>query len=96
VSGNEDLLKALVQLVGRQAFPEDGLRELIGSERNQEAFNLCDGTRAQGAVAKTAGIDAGNFSRTVGRWLEAGIVFKIGEGPEARLLHVYPLGKERK
>jgi hypothetical protein len=52
------------------------------------AFNMCDGTRTQGEIAKAQGLDPGNFSRTVSRWVEAGVVFKM---PDNKLLHVYPL-----
>jgi len=55
------------------------------------AFNLCDGSRSQGDIAKVLKLDAGNFSRTVGRWIDEGVVFRLGDGREAKLLHVYPL-----
>jgi len=92
---SETLLRAVLSTVARQTFPEQRLRDIIlsrGAGANQlAAFNMCDGTKTQGEVAKAAGIDAGNFSRTVGRWIELGVLFKIGDGREAKLQHVYPL-----
>jgi hypothetical protein len=92
---SEALLRAILSSVARQTFPEARLRDLVlprGAGPNQmTAFNLCDGSKTQGEVAKAAALDPGNFSRTVARWIELGIMFKFGEGREAKLQHVYPL-----
>jgi hypothetical protein len=89
---NERLLRALVGLVGRQTFPPERLAEIIGSgEKQQAAFNMCDGSKGQGEIAKAAGINDGNFSRTVARWIAEGIVIRLGDGRDAKLLHLYPL-----
>lgn len=92
---SEALLRAILSVSARQTFPPDKLAEIVLSKgagtKQLEAFNLCDGTRAQGEVAKALKLDAGNFSKTVGRWIDAGIVFRLGEGRESKLLHVYPL-----
>lgn len=61
------------------------------SKKQLIAFNLCDGTLSQGQIAKKLNLDAGNFSRTVGRWVEAGVVFRIGSEREERLRHIFPL-----
>jgi len=45
-------------------------------------------------LAKPKKIDPGSFSRTVSRWVDAGIVFRIPEGRDVKLLHVYPLPPE--
>lgn len=93
---SEDLLKAILQTVARRTFPEERLRELVmprNAGKNQlQAFNSCDGTKTQGEIAKANGLDAGNFSRTVARWVDAGVVFKL---PDNKLLHVYPLPSEK-
>jgi hypothetical protein len=90
-----DLLRALISVSGRTAFPRDELMKLIapkkGMEKQIKAFNLCDGSRTQAEVAKSLKLDSSNFSGTVSRWIEAGILFRLGEGREARLLHVYRL-----
>ena len=50
---DENLLRALVGLVGRQVFPPNRLAEIIGSGgKQQAAFNMCDGTKGQGEIAK--------------------------------------------
>jgi hypothetical protein len=88
----DELLRFLVQLMGRHIFPEDVLRQIIGSsERQINAYNLCDGTRTQAEIAKVAQLDQGQFSRTAGRWAEAGVLFKVGTGRDGKLLHLYPL-----
>jgi len=90
-----DLLPCALQLLGRIAIPPEHIRDIIGGKKKQlEAFNLCDGTRTLKEIAKKAGIDQGNFSRTVDRWKAHGIVFSIREGRESRILHVYPLSPE--
>jgi hypothetical protein len=40
---------------------------------------------------KELGLDPGNFSKTLNRWIDEGIVIRVGEKREARPLHVYPL-----
>lgn len=88
-------LRAILAMVARQTFPPSALRELVSpggaSEKHMRAYNLCDGTRTQGEIARELGLDAGNFSRSLNRWVEVGIVIKVGEGREMRPLHVYPL-----
>lgn len=93
----EQLLGCLVQVIGRTAIQEDRVREIVGTASKQvRAFNLCDGTKTQTNIRKKVGLDAGNFSRTVRRWIEQGIMFEIADSGESRLLHVYPLGKPQK
>ena len=90
----EAYLRAILATVARQAFPPEKILEIMGpnSGENQfKAFNLCDGTRTQAEIAKDAGLDSGNFSKSLGRWLDAGIVIRLGEGREVRPVHVYPL-----
>ena len=90
------LLLALIALVGRVAFPPDQLIEIVCPKgatniKQLEAYNLCDGTRAQSEIASESNLDRGNFSRTVDRWVDAGVLFRLGEGREVRLLHLYKL-----
>jgi hypothetical protein len=90
----DDLLKALVNVMGRVAIPPDKLRPMIApgarAQKQEKAYNLCDGTRQQGEIAKKLNLDRGNFSRTVKRWEELGLLFRVG--PNGNLLHLYPLG----
>ena len=96
MTNNSDvLLRAILATVGRQAFPAAELAELVapkgGGSKQVRAYNMCDGTKSQAEIAKALKLDAGNFSRTVARWVDAGIMFRLGSGREATLLHVYPL-----
>jgi hypothetical protein len=90
-----DLLKALVGLSGRIAFSEEKIRQVVAIGRDKEtqiaAYNLCDGSRGQLQITREVGIDPGNFNRTLARWIQQGIVFRLGKGKEARFPHVYPL-----
>lgn len=89
----KELLKSIFHLVGRIAFDEKKLRNIIISKKagpkQVKAFNLCDGTKTLGEIAKEIGIDPGNFSRTVNRWVSEGILVKFGEGKTVRPLHLY-------
>ncbi|MDB5418300.1 MAG: hypothetical protein JWP50_1719 [Phenylobacterium sp.] len=93
-----DLLRALLTVTGRSAYPIDTVASIVGptsgSEKQVLAYNLCDGSKGQNEIAKAAGLDPGNFSRSVSRWIEAGILFRLGEGRDSKLLHVYPLPKD--
>lgn len=90
----EDLLRCLMHVVGRAAVPMEEVREIVGSGKKQiSAFNLCDGTRTIAEIAHKTKIKPGNMSRTATRWRASGIAFWVGEGKEARLLHIYPLPK---
>jgi len=97
---NEELnfLQAIFHLIGRQTFTEATLREIVAPTKTATkqvvAYNLCDGTRTQAEIATKVKLDQGNFSRTVTRWISAGILIRIGESKTARLLHVYPLNQE--
>jgi CRP-like cAMP-binding protein len=87
-------LRAILATVARQAFPPEKLVEIMGrnaGEKQYRAFNLCDGTRTQADIAKELGLDPANFSKSLGRWVDAGIVIRVGEGREVRPVHLYPL-----
>lgn len=91
---NQDAyLKAMLSLLGRQAFSPSQIAEIvgIGKEKQIDAYNACDGSRSQTEIAKSLSLDSGNFSKTVGRWIEAGIAFRIAEGSDAKLQHLYPI-----
>jgi hypothetical protein len=89
---NVVLLRAILSVAARRTFSIANLLEIVGAgEKQHRAFNLCDGTRTQGEIAKAAKIDKASFSRSVSRWADSGILFRLGEGRETKLLHVYPL-----
>ncbi|MGD0461629.1 MAG: hypothetical protein ABSB74_03990 [Tepidisphaeraceae bacterium] len=88
----EQLLECLIHVLGRTALPLDHVQEIVGTTPKQlKAFNLCDGTHSQAEVAKACKIAQGNLSRSFSRWIENGVAFWLGEGKEARLLHIYPI-----
>lgn len=91
-------LKAILATVARQAFPPDRLLELVtsnaGSKKQLDAFNMCDGTHTQSEIADSVKLDKGSLSRSISRWIDLGIVIRVGDGAEAKPVHVYPLSKE--
>lgn len=94
MSPQDAYLRAILATVARQTFPPERLVDIMGpnaGEKQHRAFNLCDGTRTQADIAKELGLDSGNFSKTLSRWVDAGIVIRVGEGREVRPVHVYPL-----
>lgn len=87
------LLKGILATLGRTAFPPAVLRKIVaptkGSAKQILAYNLCDGETPQADIGKRAKLDRGNLSRTIAKWVEAGIVIRIGA--DDRPLHIYPL-----
>lgn len=88
-------LKAILATLARQTFPPEALSKLVAPTKSGEkqlvAYNLCDGSRSQTEIAKELNLDAGAFSRTVSRWVELGILVRVGEKRDTRLVHLYPL-----
>ncbi|HWL04169.1 MAG TPA: helix-turn-helix domain-containing protein [Xanthobacteraceae bacterium] len=91
----EELLKAILSIVARKTFPPDVLAKIVmptvGSDKQLLAYNLCDGETPQADICKKVKLDRGNFSRAVARWIEAGVVVRVGS--DRLPLHVYPLNK---
>jgi len=97
-SESTDLLRALVGLIGRAAFPEHKLRDLVSPSGNSayfHAYRMCDGRTPLTAIVKQTGIDSSNLSKAVGKWVDAGVMFRIG--PKHLPLNLYavtqPVGK---
>ena len=91
---DDDLLRCLVQVIGRIAIPAEKAREIVGTGKNRvKAFNMFDGNQKLSDVAKKTKINQGNLSRAAADWVEHGIAFWIGAGTESRLLHLYPIPK---
>jgi len=87
-----DLLRCILHVIGRAAIPATEIREAVGKGKNRiKAFNLFDGHHTVQEVARRTKIDAGNLSRAASKWVTHGIAFQLGEGKEARLLHVYAI-----
>ena len=94
-SDSDALLRALIVTTGRAAFSVKDVYALVNptgkGAKQIKAFNLADGTLTQGEIATKVKIDRGNFSRAVARWIESGIMFRLGEGRESQLLHIFPI-----
>lgn len=95
MSNGDVYLKAMLGMLARQSFPPKELAVLVGRGKQIEAYNLCDGSRTQSEVAKELKLDSGNFSKTVARWLDLGILLRVSEGKELRPVHLYVLPMER-
>ena len=93
---NESLLRPILATVARGLFSPADIHKIVaplpGSDKQLVAYNLCDGRTPQAEIVVKAGLDKGNLSRSLARWIEAGIVVRIGR--EQCPLHVYPLTRE--
>lgn len=93
MTATEDLLKGILAAVGRTAFHPEALYKIVaptsGSNKQVLAYNLCDGQTSQAEICKRAKLDAGSLSRSIAKWIEAGIVIRIGD--DKLPLHLYPL-----
>lgn len=88
----EWLLESLIHVIGRAAIKLEEVQDAVGTGVKQiRAYNLCGGTLTQTEIADKIGLDKGNFSRLVDRWVKSGIVFRFEEGNQVKLLHVFPI-----
>lgn len=91
MSVQEALLKGILATVGRTAFPPEVLYKIIaptaGSGKQVLAYNLCDGETPQTEIGKKAKLDPGSLSRSITKWVEAGVVIRIGA--DQFPLHLY-------
>jgi DNA-binding HxlR family transcriptional regulator len=91
----ESLLRAILATVARSTFPPADIYKIVapvaGSDKQLAAYNLCDGKTPQTEIGKRAKLDKGSLSRSISRWIEAGIVVRVGR--DQYPLHVYPLTK---
>ncbi len=92
----DSLLQAILATTGRQAFPPSELAKIVapnvGGQKQIHAYNLCDGRTPQSEVGRKAKLDKGSLSRSISRWIEAGVMFRIGA--DQHPAHLYPLPKE--
>lgn len=95
MSNGDVYLKAMLAMLARQSFPPKELAILVGRGKQIDAYNLCDGSRTQSEVAKELKLDSGNFSKTVARWLELGVLIRVSEGKDLRPVHLYALPAEK-
>jgi DNA-binding MarR family transcriptional regulator len=89
----EALLRSILATVARATFPPDEITRIVAptkaSQKQLLAYNLCDGETPQAEIGKRVKLDQGNLSRAIARWVEAGVVVRLG--PDQLPLHVYPL-----
>lgn len=89
------LLRAILATIARTTFPPDVLYKIVaptvGSDKQLTAYNLCDGNTSQADIGKQAKLDPGSLSRSITKWIESGVVIRVGS--ERLPLHVYPLVK---
>lgn len=87
------LLRGILATMGRIAFPPETLQKIIaptaGSGKQVLAYNLCDGQTPQTEIGKKAKLDPGSLSRSIAKWIEAGVVIRVGA--DEHPLHLYPL-----
>jgi len=92
----EWLLECLMHIIGRASIKIEEVNAIVRKGKKPgkqvKAYNLCDGTLTQNEIAKKAGLDQGNFSRSVERWVKNGIVFRFEKGKkEVTFLHIFPI-----
>jgi len=91
----ETLLKAILAMVSRATIPPEELIKIVAptakSAKQILAYNLCDGETSQAEVCKKAKLLKGNLSSAVTRWVEAGVMVRVG--PDRLPMHVYSLPK---
>ncbi len=96
MENSESFLAAILATVGRTAFPPSELVRIVAptssAKKQVVAFNLCDGKTPQAEIRKKAGLDKGSLSRSISRWIEAGVVVRVGAGQLP--LHIYPLSND--
>jgi hypothetical protein len=93
-SNTDELLRVLIGVMGRVAFPPQTLRQVVrgpgrAADKYVKAYNLCDGTRSMREVGRMSELDSSNMTRAISRWAGAGVVFKLGT--EGRPVHLYRL-----
>lgn len=84
----------IISLLGRIAFPDNKLREIIvfGARKPEQmlkVYNLCDGRTTVSDIAKQAKVDQSSVSRAVDRWEEHGIILRIENGSEVLPRRLY-------
>lgn len=89
----DTLLKGIFATLGRTAFPPEKLYKIVapttGSTKQVQAYNMCDGETPQAEIGKRVKLDKGSLSKTISKWVEAGIVIRVGN--DGHPLHLYPL-----
>lgn len=92
------LLKGILATVARTAFPPEALYKIVAPTANSakqvRAYNLCDGETPQAEIGRRAKLDKGSLSKSIAKWIAAGVVIRVGA--EGHPLHLYPLPAKTK
>jgi hypothetical protein len=92
---NEALLRAILEMVARQTFPPSEVFKIVsptvGGQKQLRAYNLCDGRTPQSEIGKRVQLDKGYLSRSISRWIDVGIMTRVGA--DLHPMHIYPLRK---
>jgi DNA-binding MarR family transcriptional regulator len=91
MTNDEAYLRAILSVVARQAFPPNELANLVGQQKQRQAYNLCDGSRSQAEIGRELGLDKSAFSKTLSRWIDIGVALRVSDGNELRPVHLYPI-----
>ena len=91
----ETLLTAILAVVARATIPPEELHKIVAptakSGKQVLAYNLCDGETPQAEICKKTKLAQGNLSTSITRWVEAGVMVRIG--PDRLPMHLYSLSK---
>jgi hypothetical protein len=91
----ETLLRAILGVVSRATIPPEELSKIVAptakSDKQLLAYNLCDGETPQAEICKRSKLAKGNLSNSIARWVEAGVMVRVG--PDRLPMHLYPLSK---
>ncbi len=93
VSENLDPLQLiLVKVIARAAIPLGEVQQVVGNRPKRiKAFNLFDGSHTLTEVARQSKVSKGNLSTATKRWIASGVMYRLGPGRDAKLVHVYPI-----
>lgn len=91
----ETLLKAILAMASRATIPPEELCKIVAptakSDKQILAYNLCDGETSQAEICKKTKLLKGNLSSSITRWVEAGVMVRVGA--DRLPMHLYPLPK---
>jgi len=94
----ETLLKAILAVVSKATIPPQELSKIVAptakSDKQLLAYNLCDGATSQAEICKKSKLDKGSLSNSIARWIEAGVMVRLG--PDRLPMHLYPISKSER
>src|SRR5207248_5085064 len=90
---DSDLLRVLVALAGRIAFPPEQLLQIVGPYG--AAYNMCTGELTLSALARATGFDKSNLRKAILRWEEVGTIFRVGADGLPMRVYALPMRGDR-